>query len=198
MKHYTYLVTDGKLFYIGVRTAPKKKIPETDTDYLGSSKYPGYKPTKKHIIKKFKTRKEAIAHEIYLHKFFDVRNNPMYANQVNQTSTGFDAGSGQNHCCWGKKRPLEAIIKTAQANKGRKPTKETRRKISENHADVSGRKNPRFNSTIYYFIHTDGREIISVPFDFHTRFNLNRSKVSAIINGNRRSHKGWRCCCLLP
>jgi len=74
--------------YFGSRGC--KCLPEEDVKYLGSSKDKTFKPTQKIILKDdYTTREEAIADEIILHDYYDVANNPHFANKSKATSTGF-------------------------------------------------------------------------------------------------------------
>lgn len=93
MYHYTYLLKDkhSNMKYIGVRSC--YCLPKDDTAYWGSSKH---LPTdvhlthKKRVLSIFKTRKEAVSHEIFLHEKYQVSTNPLFYNKAKQTSTGFD------------------------------------------------------------------------------------------------------------
>lgn len=93
MYHYTYLIKHKiqNLKYIGVRSC--KCLPDEDITYWGSSKHlpKDVRIThKKRILRIFSSRKEAVAHEIELHKKYEVATNPMFYNRANQTSVGFD------------------------------------------------------------------------------------------------------------
>lgn len=108
MNHYTYLLssTTQEKYYIGVRSC---KCEIVDDQYKGSSKA----MTKadrdtcvKTILKTFATRKEALAHEIELHKLYNVKDNPLYWNLANQTDTKFD-WTGQKH----KKESIQKLYK---------------------------------------------------------------------------------------
>jgi hypothetical protein len=59
-------------------------LPEEDVKYFGSFTDKAFKPTEKIILEIFDTRKEAYATEIILHNFYDVANNPHFANRTNQ------------------------------------------------------------------------------------------------------------------
>lgn len=93
MYHYTYLIqhrTEDKR-YIGVRSSKCK--PQEDLSYWGSSKHlpTNVKDTHtKIILKVFNTRKEAISHEILLHKLNNVATNETYYNKACQKVIGFD------------------------------------------------------------------------------------------------------------
>lgn len=112
MYHYTYKIhySTGK-FYIGVRTS--KCLPEEDTKYLGSSKYtPNNLVVMKEILQVFPTRKQAIEHEVTLHKKYDIAKNPNFYNRAKQVSKKFDVT--------GIKQTKEHSLKIANALKGKK------------------------------------------------------------------------------
>lgn len=73
--------------YIGKREC--ECLPEKDVKYFGSYTDKTFKPTEKIILETFNCRKEAYIAEEKLHKFYDVKNNPHFANRVNQFATGF-------------------------------------------------------------------------------------------------------------
>ena len=93
------------------------KDPECD-NYFGSFKDKTFKPTEKIILAVLSTREEAVAAEILLHKFFDVSHNPHFANQVCQTSTGYDVLGVK----WGPR------------------SEETKQKMRDNHKGRRGQK----------------------------------------------------------
>ena len=73
--------------YIGSRGC--ECLPEKDIKYFGSFKDKSFRPTQKIILEIYETREEAIEAEIILHDFYDVANNPHFANKAKQTSTKF-------------------------------------------------------------------------------------------------------------
>lgn len=73
--------------YVGYRGC--NCLPEKDIKYLGSFKDKIFKPTKKVILKVYRTEKEAIKAEIALHNFYQVDINPHFANKAKQTSEKF-------------------------------------------------------------------------------------------------------------
>ena len=99
MYHYVYRITClyptiQQKYYYGMRSSI---VPPTqDSTYWSSStlvkqyiqEY-GQKWFTKKIIAIYPTREEALEHEIYLHKYFDVAHHPAFMNQANQTSTKF-------------------------------------------------------------------------------------------------------------
>jgi hypothetical protein len=65
-------------------------LPEEDINYFGSFKDKTFKPKYKIILKdNYTTREEAYADEIILHDYYDVANNPHFANRAKQTSARF-------------------------------------------------------------------------------------------------------------
>jgi hypothetical protein len=74
--------------YFGSRGC--KCLPEKDVRYFGSFKDKTFRPTQKIILKDdYVTREEAYTDEIILQDYYDVVNNPHFANQSKVTSTGF-------------------------------------------------------------------------------------------------------------
>jgi hypothetical protein len=72
--------------YIGCRTC--ECAPEDD-NYLGSYTDKTFNPTNKIILETFSTREEALQAEVNLHKFYQVDENPHFANKAKQKTTGF-------------------------------------------------------------------------------------------------------------
>lgn len=68
--------------YIGKREC--ECLPEEDVKYFGSYDDKTFKPTEKIVLEVFSTRKEAYVVEAKLHKFYNVKNNPHFANKTNQ------------------------------------------------------------------------------------------------------------------
>lgn len=125
--HYTYLIqhkTEDKR-YIGVRSS--NAHPTEDTDYWGSSKHLPTNIQENHvkiIIKIHHSRKEAVSHEILLHKLNNVAANPSYYNKACQTSTGFDTS--------GVPIPISIRQKISNTLKGRIFSEEHKSKLSKN------------------------------------------------------------------
>lgn len=156
---YTYLIEARNKLYIGSRLCPKGGVlPHEDINYLGSSKCKEYKSIpktekKKYILEVFLDHNDAIEHEIILHREYKVRNNPIFWNKAEQTSTGFlYDSSGITPVNKGKKHSLEARRKMSESrrgeknpNYGKKLPLEYRRKISEsNKGKHTGEKNGFF------------------------------------------------------
>lgn len=152
---YTYLVYEtnkGKkgLKYIGSRLCPPGLTPWTDTKYVGSPASPKNQNFAKNkrenkekmILGIFYTREEALAHEIYLHNLYEVDINPEFANQAKQTSIGFiRRGPAPNK---GKSPSKETRKKLSEATKGRTVPLEIRKRQSKT---VTGKNNPFYGKT---------------------------------------------------
>jgi hypothetical protein len=149
MYHYTYMITvknptDARRLYIGVRSC--KVPPEQDT-YYGScrpfcrwQKEHGVDGLHKQILAVWKSRDDALSHEVLLHDCFDVGVNVEFWNQAKQLVTKFDT-AGVSHPAYNKgmKWTEEQRKNLSEVRKGRVVTEETRRKISE---AQKGRKMP--------------------------------------------------------
>jgi hypothetical protein len=87
--HYTYYsYEEWGRGYFGVRSCDC--IPEEDVKYFGTFKDKTFRPTQKIILKSdYSTREEANLDEIILHDYYNVGNNPHFANRAKATSTGF-------------------------------------------------------------------------------------------------------------
>ena len=180
--HYTYLIqhkTEDKR-YIGVRSS--NVHPTEDTDYWGSSKHLPTNIQENHvkiIIKIHHSRKEAISHEILLHKLNNVAANPSYYNKACQTSTGFDtsgvpipisirqkiSNTLKGKSLKGKPKTLEHSINCSKAQKllaslpgyknprqGVTLSEETKRKLSESLKRSGASKSIRNNRYSPWFI----------------------------------------------
>jgi hypothetical protein len=83
------------MYYIGVRSC---KGTIWDDVYMGSSKHMTQEDKdncNKIVLKRFDSRKDAVAYEVEMHEKFDVANNAMFYNKAKQTTTGFDT-TGRN------------------------------------------------------------------------------------------------------
>ena len=69
--------------YIGIHSTEN-----LEDNYLGSFRDPTFNPTDKEILEFYETREEAELAEIKLHNFFDVANNPNFANLAKAHNTG--------------------------------------------------------------------------------------------------------------
>ena len=85
----------------------------------------------------------------------------------------------------GKKLKPEHIAAISRAQTGKVNSPETRIKISEG---VKKR-------TIYKFQHNDGREFVGIRFDFVAQHKVDPSALTKLINGELKTHHGWRVAC---
>ena len=166
--HYVYLLQHRNtgMCYIGVRSC-KCKIGQ-DT-YMGSSSVMTKKDKNgcnKIILKRFNTRKEAIAYEVELHEEFGVAKNSFFWNKAKQTSTGFDTNGRvqseeerqarsetqkkrfrkHGHPCTGLKLSEEHKKKISLGGKGKKHKNHTKIQMSKK---ASGINNPAFTPWWY-------------------------------------------------
>jgi hypothetical protein len=111
--------------YIGYRRCPQNETPESDK-YMGSFKDKTFKPTSKIVLTTHKSREEAILAEIQIQKFFDVVNNPHFANRALQTSRGF------YYSRLGERHTEESKRKMSKKHKGKIFSKEHRNNLSLN------------------------------------------------------------------
>jgi hypothetical protein len=147
MNHYTYKITvdaptDSREYYIGVRSS--FCMPEEDIKYLGSSRHlrawiheNGVSSIRKEILAVFKTRVEAVSHEVHLHEKFCVATNVAFFNRANQKTTGFDTTgclgprNGIQHTDSAKQKNRMAHIGLPAWNKGMKMSKEFGEEVSK-------------------------------------------------------------------
>ena len=100
MYHYVYRITNTKIkkHYYGAHSSKNKPILDIGLKYFSSSKDKNFMIEQKinpsvfkyKVVKIFKSRKDAILFEIFLHNKFDVGKNPRFYNGAKQSSTGFD------------------------------------------------------------------------------------------------------------
>jgi hypothetical protein len=155
LKEYHYVYYSYEEYgrgYFGSRTC--KCLPEEDIKYFGSFKDKSFKPTQKIILKDdYTTREEAYVDEIVLQEYYEVVENPHFANRAYQTSTGFSRKGATPHnrgskmseeqrkklsySCKGRTLSKETKEKISKSSKGRKLSEEHKRKISESNKEKS-------------------------------------------------------------
>jgi hypothetical protein len=104
--HYTYRITNIKegMYYYGVHSCDCLPKEDIGIKYWSSSKREGFVEHQKQnpeqykykVLKIFNTRVEAVEHEIFLHKKFDVKLHEKFYNDSNQTSANFDTTGKAN------------------------------------------------------------------------------------------------------
>ena len=127
--------------YIGSRGC--KCLPEEDLRYYGSFWDKTFKPTGKIILAEFDNRRDAYDSEVVLHKFYDVVNNPHFANQSRALTSGFTT-EGRVAPNRGKKASEETRRKIGEASRRRVTSDETRKLKSK---QMSGEGNHMYGKT---------------------------------------------------
>ena len=56
---------------------------------------------------------------------------------------------------------------------------------------TTGENNPRYDHTIYHFVHEDGRQEFSTRYNFYKTFNLPKHAINRLIWKKIRTYKGW-------
>ncbi len=112
--------------YFGSRGC--KCLPEKDVKYFGSFYDKTFRPTQKIILKSdYATREEAYADEIILHNYYDVANNPHFANRAKQTTTSFSVSQERmkevNDKLYKEKKGFHSLSKERKSELGRKNAK---------------------------------------------------------------------------
>ena len=178
--NYTYLLeySDGRSYH-GCRSCD---CPIKDDNYYGSSKHTPDEIPKKTILTEHLTRKDAVDEEIRYQAEYDVKNNDLYYNRSNQTSTGFDT-TGTTHT-------PEAKQKLSDANKGKnnprfgtKHTPETRQKMSD------------ANAKDWIITYPNGKEELITNLNKFCRENpygLQVSHFAKVAQGKQKHHKGYK------
>ena len=168
--------------YIGSRGC--KCLPEEDFKYYGSFWDKTFNPTGKIILAEFDNRKDAYDAEVVLHKFYDVVNNPHFANQSRALTSGFTT-EGRVSPNRGKKASEETRRKIGAASKGRKPSDETRKLKSK---QMSGEGNHMYGRT-----HTpEAREKIGAPHRGKVIEDWHKEKISQANKGKKLSEETKR------
>jgi hypothetical protein len=133
--HYTYLITNlapatSEKYYIGVHTC-NRVTPDSDRNYMGSSEYItddirkfGNDNFEKIIIAEWPSRELASAHEIWLHGWYNVRDNELFYNRTNARSSGFCGGSAKANAKQSETK-LSAEWKETKGKEAVKKLKET-------------------------------------------------------------------------
>ena len=151
MYHYTYRITNIKdrMYYYGVRSCNRLPKEDIGVKYFSSSKNKFVKDQKENpqdykykVVKIFSTRKEAVEHEIFLHKKFNVKLHERFYNNANQTSTGFDtAGTTYSHTEETKQKMSLERKGAGNSMFGKKHTEETKQKMRDNNKPMFGSDN---------------------------------------------------------
>ena len=215
MVGYIYLIIDLTNWkkYVGQHHYHLEKL---DSNYHGSGT----------IISKIYKKRPHTLKEVYLktcysqteldewEKYYIKLFNTLYPNGYNLT----EGGNGGVPCEESKRKNRESNLGKPSAFKGKKHTEETRKKMSENHYDCSGEKNPMFgkhfseetkrkmrvakigkpnlklSKKVLQFT-LDGEFVKEWPSAAECgRNGFNSSKICLCCQGERKSHKGFKWC----
>jgi len=201
--HYVYMVRDNKRFYIGVRSCDC--LINLD-EYMGSYTDKSFYPTSKQILSICNSREEALEVEVYWQELFDVINNPLAVNKsIYKGSLKFglpiDKQAREKLSVKRKKilqdnpeqsihiryphRTAEHNAKVSAALKGRTFSSESKKKMSD----------AKIDKTIYnwYNKKLNTQETLTHK-EMYTKYNLNKSNLRSVINGERKTCGGWKLC----
>ena len=155
---YIYItenLLDGKK-YIGQHHWEK---PDIDPSYYGSGKLLhiamkkyGKENFVVHVLQWCKTKWDLDSREMAWIRFYDATNSSEFYNITEGGNTNRMVGErngmygikGKDNPNYGRRHTEEELRKMSESQKHKKLSDETRRKISENHADISGEKNPNY------------------------------------------------------
>ena len=186
--YYTYLIKypNFKLYH-GSRGCTGAIA--DDASYMGSSKYTPKEGGVKQILTTHSTREEALAEEIRYHALHNVKDNPLFHNKSNQTSTGFSiAGTSRSletrkkisDSHKGKKVSLETRAKQRAAKLGKKLSPETCARMS---ASRRGEKSPMFGKDVS----AATREKMSLAALGKKLSDITRERISVAKTGEKNS-----------
>jgi group I intron endonuclease len=110
--------------------------------------------------------------------------------------------SGKKNGMYGKKHKnksirlmsLNRIIKTGKDHHhyGIPRSKNTKRKISQNHTDVSGKNNPSYDHKIYHWVHKGGKEVHLTRYRFQVRYKIKSPDcLRKLIRKKQKIYKNW-------
>jgi hypothetical protein len=182
-------------------------LPEDDVKYFGSFFDKTFKPTQKIILEIFDNCENCLEAEILLHDFYQVDINPHFANKSKQKSKHFVCHMYDEH---NPSKRIEVKEKIRQKAKNRKPSQETRDKMSKSHMGrispkgmlgkrhTEDTKNKQKKAAVKRNNKThqlkDPNGIIHTFNNirgFSDENNLNESGVNMVLKGKRNHHKGW-------
>ena len=175
--HYVYRITNlvENKHYYGKRSSKINPHSDIGIKYFSSSGDKTFINDQKEnpdhykykVLLCFENRKEALNFEVFIHKYFDVRNHSKFYNAANQTSNGFDYDPT------GTTLSEETKSKISKTLTGHKHSIETRKKIS------NGNINPSWET----------RKKMSERRKGTTLSEETKSKISKTLTGFKRSEE---------
>lgn len=198
MYHYTYLLIspDGLKKYIGFRSS--KCEPDEDP-YMGSSRAMTKKDKlefDKIVLEVFLTKAEAIAHEIALHKQFNVSKNPEFLNIANATASGFAIFAPTKAMREKTSKRLKGIpLKPEHVEKLKKAQqkrwKEGRGVPLDKYKRGEEHKDRKYTSK-YHWKNIDGSEFLGTNLEFKEHIGQKHiQNVTKLIKGEVIQLNGW-------
>lgn len=163
--HYVYYsYEEWGRGYIGKRSS---RLPPNQDPYFGSFKDKTFKPTQKIVLAIVRSAEEALQAEILLHDFYDVAQNPHFANRAKQTSSAFR---------WG-----------GDLTKVLTPSQEYNRRILISRGQCSGSR-----GFFYKLTSPSGVLYVTINLtEFAKEHRLDRRNLEKVARGERSHHKGW-------
>lgn len=90
-------------------------------------------------------------------------------------------------------RSPETCAKISASHIGMRPSAETLQKMSAaKKGHGVGKNSPSYDHTVRVFVHPTHGEFVGTRGDLILAYGLGPSDMSALLNGNRKSVKGWR------
>lgn len=83
----------------------------------------------------------------------------------------------------------ESKAKMSAARMGMILSEQTKAKIS---AAFKGNNHPRYLSAVKVFEHIDGEVFIGTEYELYTSKKIDQGSISRLVNGKRKTAKGWR------
>jgi hypothetical protein len=214
MKHFYvyYSYEEYGRGYIGKREC--WCLPEEDIKYFGSFGDKTFKPTQKIILEIFDSKEQALEAEISLHKFYNVKDNPHFANKANQSSSRAYKSfkiSDDDYCKNFKKavkesRSYSQVIKKLNLKVNGSSLNRVKDYIKLLNLETSHFTTSSWNSgkindndlkiwhckNEYKIISPNNQTFITINLKkFCNENNLCRNEMKKIIDNKIKQHRGW-------
>lgn len=172
----------------------------------------GWKPSKETLMKKSISMRKAWAIGKFEKAWNDDRKkkwskhmtggrNPMFGKKTSEEHKAKISASlsGDKHPLYGKSQKQETKEKIRNSLSGRKLSEEHKKSISkgqtgkkQSQETIMKRTEKTENKTVFEFFHIDGECFKGTMRSFATKFSLDRSHVTKLVNGKSKSCKGWQ------
>jgi hypothetical protein len=213
MYHYTYLITNTQeeKHYIGSRSC--KCLPTDDLGicYFSSSSNKLFVSEQKknpekyqyQVLEIFENRKAATESEVSLHQYFDVKNNVMFYNRSNQTSTSYEFSdevkqefsNKKKHVFRHKLHGTEICTRWELAQKYKNLTLCGLSLMvcgnTKSHRGWYLNKLPKDTAQKFNFYHFElGNEFCSLK-ELCKKYKINKREMSFVLAGEYKQYNGW-------